>query len=181
MERWKKHLLLLIEATTLLLLFLFALVLDNGFAFTLSWHFYAIMLAFSLFCILPGLFSPQRRQIIWLFLGFHFCLFTLHFLSLSPVKPFTQFQQGLTNGMTVQQVQSSMNRHFPKGGKFRRPTQRFTDGAPVTPDEDEPHLAATPNRAIHYTLDPTDGRYNAEWVIVYLKDGHVVGSEYLGD
>jgi hypothetical protein len=102
-------------------------------------------------------------------------------IDLTPRKPFMRFYHNITIGMQVDQVQSLFNQHFPPDGKFRQPTWGFGDGSPVTPNDNDPHLADRPNQSLHYTLDPNDGRFNSEWLVVYFKDGQVVGAEYLPD
>jgi hypothetical protein len=148
---------------------------------SLFWQFYLVMACFTLLLSLPGLLSPQRKPTVWLFLSFTLGLFALHFLAVSPVKPFMQFQRDITSGMTIQEVQGLFSQRFPESGRFRQPEWVLGDGSPVTPYDNEPHLVSTPNQSLHYTLDPTDGRCNAEWLIVYFQDGKAVGTEYLGD
>jgi hypothetical protein len=138
------------------------------------------MVCLSLFATLRGFSSPQRKLTLWLFLSFNFGLLLLHFLVLSPVKPFMQFQRDITNGMTVQQVQRLCIQRFPKGGRFRQPEWSLGYASSLN-DHGKQYLVGTPDQSLHYILDPTDGRYDAESLSVYFRDGKAVGTTYLGD
>jgi hypothetical protein len=138
----------------------------------------------ALLLILPVFLQKRRKQELWLFLGFNLSLLALHFLALSPVKPFVKFHLNITNGMTIQEVQHLFSQHFPKGGKFRQPEwvlrNENTNDA-INHRLNGMRFVATPDQNLQYILDPTDGRYNAEWVTVYLKDSKVVGTKYSPD
>lgn len=120
MKNIKRHALLIVEAVFLLVLFAFALILDSAFAFSLSWQFYLAMAFCALLVTLPSFLSPQRRQTWWIFFAFNASLCALHFVVLSPVKPFMQFQRDISNGMTIQQVQRLFVQRFPANGRFRQ-------------------------------------------------------------
>lgn len=180
MKYIKRDIVLILEAIFLIALFVYAVFLDEAFAISLFWQFYLVIAFFALLLVLPGFLSSQRKQALWLFLSFNFGLFGLHFLTLNPVKPFTQFYLDINNGMTIQEVERLFSQRFPKGGRFRQPIVEFHHESPVTSDDNDRFLA-TPNQWQNYILDPTDGRYNSEILIVYFKDGKVVGTEYLPD
>jgi hypothetical protein len=62
-------------------------------------------------------------------------------------------------GMTMEQVKAVMHQQF----RGKRPVGRFDDwGA-------------------QYTLDPDDGRFNSEFIIIQMVDGKVASADYLPD
>ncbi|MEA5569956.1 hypothetical protein [Calothrix sp. UHCC 0171] len=183
-QRHSKAIELIVEVVFLVALFLLGLFLDYKFATSLFWKFYLFMAVLALILLLPVYVQYRRKQELWLFFGFNISLLALHFLALTPVKPFTKFYLDIKNGMTIQEVQGLFNQRFPKGGRFRQPewTLRNEDA-----NDAENHrlnrrqFLATPDQNLHYILDLTDGRYNAEMVTVYFKDGKVVGTNYSPD
>ena len=62
-------------------------------------------------------------------------------------------------GMTKEQVEAVMHRHF--SGKL--PGARFD------------------NSGVQYTLDPDDGRFDSEFIVVTMAAGKVIAAEYLPD
>ncbi len=180
MENLKRNGFLIVEAIFLSALFLFALVLDGASAVSLSWQFYLAMGFSALLLTLPSFLSSQRKQTLWLFLSFSFGLFTLHFLPVSPVKPFMRFHRDIGNGMATQEVQYLFSQHFPKDGRFRQPRLSLGVGIPFDARYGA-DVTDTPTQSFHYILDPTDGRFNSETLTVYFKNGRVVGTEYLSD
>ena len=171
----------LAELALLMALLLFALILDQVFAVSLLWQFNLAALFLILLITLPRFLLTQRKETLWLLLIFAGFLLSLRFVDLTPRKPFLRFYHNITIGMQVDQLQLLFKQHFPPDGKFRQPVWDFGDGSPVTPYDNEPQLADKPNQSLHYTLDPDDGRFNSEWLVVYFKDGQVVGTEYLPD
>lgn len=180
-RHWSLHRLLTVEAMGLLALFGFALVLELQLAVSLFWQFNLLMVALALLVTLPSYLAGQRIKALWLFLGFNVALLVLYLLVLNPIKPFTQVYQDIANGMTREQVQERFNQRFPAGGRFRQPQPYLFHVSPATMQENKPYLAGNPNQAISYQLDPTDGEYDAEVLVVYFKDGKVVGTQYLTD
>ncbi|MBW4508270.1 MAG: hypothetical protein KME64_17400 [Scytonematopsis contorta HA4267-MV1] len=175
---------LIVEAVFLIALFGFGFFLDYVFAASLSWQFYLFMAFLALILLLPVYLESRRKRELWLFLGLNISLFALQFLPLTPVKPFKKFYFDVKNGMTIQEVQSLFKQHFPKGGRFRQPEWALRDETLANAENhklNEMEFIATPNQNLHYILDLTDGRYNSEILIVYFKDGKVVGSEYWPD
>jgi hypothetical protein len=171
----------LAELVFLIGLLWFALTLDTVFTVSLFWQFNLVAVFLILLITLPRFLLTQQKETLWSFLIFAVLLFSLRFIDLTPRKPFMRFYHNITIGMQVDQVQSLFNQHFPLDGKFRQPAWGFGDGSPVTPYDNDPQLADRPNQSLHYTLDPNDGRFNSEWLVVYFKDGQVVGTEYLPD
>jgi hypothetical protein len=180
---------LIIEVVFLIALFLLGLFLDYKLAVSLFWQFYLLMAVLALILLLPAYLQfrrkqSRRKQELWLFLGFNISLLALRFLNLTPVKPFTKFYLDIKNSMTIQEVQGLFNQRFPKGGRFRQPEWYLfdrDDGVFENLDPEEKGFVDIPDLNLHYILDPSDGRYNAEFLSVYLKDGKVVGTEYSPD
>ncbi|BAY11496.1 hypothetical protein [Calothrix sp. NIES-2098] len=183
-KRHAKGIELFVEVAFLIALFIFGLFLDYKLAASLFWQFYLLMAVLALILLLPVYLQSRRQQQLWLFLGFNISLLVLHFLTLTPVKPFTKFYLDIKNGMTIPEVQSLFNQRFPKGGKFRQPEWELRYGHNSVLENRDPAekgFVAIPDQNLHYILDLSDGRYNAEWVTVYFKDGKVVGTEYSPD
>lgn len=184
-KRHVKRIELIVEVLFLIVLFLLGLFLESEFAASLFWQFYLFMGVLALILLLPIYLQSRRKQELWLFIGFNISLVTLHFLTLNPVKPFTQFYLDAKNGMTIQEVQSVFNQRFPKGGRFSQPEWELNDehneGVWENRDPKEQGFVAIPDQNLNYILDPNNGDYNAEIVTVYFKDGKVVGAKYLPD
>lgn len=181
MKYIKRHRLLTAEAIGLIALFWLAVVLEEKFAISVFWQFYGVMAGLALLFTLPSYLRGQRIKTLGLFLGFNAAVLVLHFLVLNPVKPFTQFYHDIRPGMTLEQVKERFNQRFPIGGKFRPPQSNMFQVSADTTQDNQPYLVDQPNHAISYQLDPTDGRYDAELLVVYLKEGNVVGTRYLPD
>ena len=139
---------------------LIALLFDAGFA--VSWH-----PGFYLFAILPilvALLAWRERVVQIAMLAYLAILFALPVITLSPVKPFTRFFSRVEAGMVEAEVMSELTRQFPEGGRFPRPVHSgYDDGS------------------LCFQLDPNDGAYNAELVVIEMQDGRVVSKEYLPD
>ncbi|MCF4966799.1 hypothetical protein [Nostoc sp. CMAA1605] len=175
---------LIAEVFFLLVLFLLGCFLDHEYAVSLVWQYYLFMAVLALIVILPVYVKSRRKQELWLFIGFNLSLLALYFVTLSPVKPFRQFYFDIKHGMTIPEVQSRLNQRFHEGVRFPQPQGTFIYGYEDVLgkiDPKEKGFLAVPDQILNYVLDPNDGRYNAEVVNVYLKDGKVVGMEYSGD
>ncbi|BAZ41299.1 hypothetical protein NIES4101_72630 [Calothrix sp. NIES-4101] len=183
-QRHSKAIELIVEVVFLVALFLLGFFLDYELAASLTWQFYLFMAVLALILLLPVYVQYRRKQELWLFFGFNISLLALHFLTLTPVKPFTKFYLDIKNGMTIEEVQGLFNKRFPKGGRFRQPEWRLRN---EDANDAELHrlnrkkFLATPDQNLHYILDLTNGDYDAEWVTVYFKDGKVVGTNYSPD
>lgn len=153
-----------IVAVVLTALFLFVLAVESSHAISLSWHCYLVAPVLALLLALPGTVLPaSRKACLGLVAAFTAGLFSLAVLPISPVKPFRQFYSQIGAGMGAAEVQRLLDKQFPSTGAFNRPQCQEQDGALV------------------YTLDPHDGRYNAEFVVAYLKNGRVTHAGYAGD
>jgi hypothetical protein len=175
---------LIVEVFFLVVLFLLGFLLDYQLATSLAWQYYLFMDVLALILLLPVYLQSRRKQELWLFIGFNLSLFALYFVTLTPVKPFTQFYFDIKHGMTIQEVQSRLNQRFPKGGRFPQPQGELNyghQGVLQYSDPKEKGFLAVPDQNLHYILDLNDGRYDAEWVTVYFKDGKVVGVTYSPD
>lgn len=183
-KRHVKGIGLIFEVVFLIALFLLGLFLDYELAASLFWQFYLLMAVLALILLLPVYLQSRHKQELWLFLGFNISLLALHFLTLTPVKPFTKFYLDIKNSMTIQEVQDLFNQRFPKEGRFPQPEWELHyghNGVLENRDPEEKGFVAIPDQNLNYILDPSDGRYNAEVVTVYFNDGKVVGAKYLPD
>lgn len=164
------------------LLVLFAgFILDAEFSASLFWQFYAFSVCLILIITLFKLSMKRWRNEIILPMTAIGILLSLNFINLTPLKPFMRFHRNISNGMTIDGVDQLFNRYFPNNGRFRRPIISVGNGSLITPYDNKPQIAGVPDKSLQYVLDPDDGRYNAEWLIIYFNDKRVVGSEYLSD
>lgn len=85
-------------------------------------------------------------------------------VAFNPVKPFTAFYLDLEPGMTEEMVEAALRLRFPAGGKSLLPSLGSTGPGRVT-----------------FTLDPTKGDYNSEFVVVEFERGRLVRADYLPD
>jgi hypothetical protein len=74
-------------------------------------------------------------------------------------RPFRRAYSQIRPGMTMEQVEAIMQRRF----RGKRPVGRFDD------------------RGAQYTLDPDDGRFNSEIIVIEMADGKVASAYYLPD
>jgi hypothetical protein len=74
-------------------------------------------------------------------------------------RPFLRAYAQIRPGMTREQVEALMRREF----RGKRPVARWDDSGG------------------QYTLDPDDGRFNAEFLTIYMNEGRVVSADYLPD
>jgi hypothetical protein len=180
-KRNVKRIELFVEIVFLIALFLLGLFFDYRYAVSLFWQFYLFMAVLALFLLLPIYLESRRKRELWLFLGFNISVLALHFLPLTPAKPFAKFYLDIKNGMTVQEVQGLFNQNFPKGGIFRQPEWSIINiNYPISDRLNGKSFVDQADRNLHYILDPTDDRYRGEFVTVYFKDGKVV-ARYCSD
>ncbi|ALF55601.1 hypothetical protein ACX27_26585 [Nostoc piscinale CENA21] len=177
-KRHIKKIELIVEVVFLVALFLLGFFLDYKYAASLFWQYYLFMAVLALILLLPVYLQSRRKQELWLFIGFNLSIFALYFVTLSPVKPFMQFYSDIKHGMTIPEVQSRFNQRFPKGGRFPQPLGEFIGGNEDVLEKTDPVVY---DQHLNYILDPNDGRYNAEVVNVYFKDGKVLEVKYSGD
>ncbi len=145
----------------LVIAMLFLAGLDSAWAMSLRPGFYPFAL---LPVLLVALFGWRERPIQIAVLVYLAILISLPFVSLSPVKPFTRFFSALQTGMNEADVLATLGKHFPEGGTFRRPVHgRSDDGG------------------LWFQLDPDDGAYNAEFVMIEMTNGSVTSKKYLPD
>ncbi len=74
-------------------------------------------------------------------------------------RPFLRAYSQIQPGMTREKVEAIMRQQFPR----RRPVARFD------------------RWGMQYTLDPDDGRFNSEFIIIEMNDGKVVSTHYSFD
>jgi hypothetical protein len=91
-------------------------------------------------------------------------LVLLSAIDVSPVKPARRAIAAIQPGMTEAQVRTVLDRAFPANGQFRRPT-----------------FGPLRNGVISFSLDPTDGRYNAAFVRITFRGDSVRLAEFEGD
>jgi hypothetical protein len=137
-----------------------AALVDELFGLSSSPWFYVAAVGFLLPAFLPA-WKDRLAQVAAVVCGV--VLIALPFVSLVPVKPFRQFYETLRCGMTAEDVRGELARRFPANGRFPRPVEHASD------------------EGLSFQLDPKDGRYNAELVVVQLAAGKAVSKTYLMD
>lgn len=168
-----------IEIFLLIPLFLFGILIDYMFAASLYWQFHLVMAALALISLLPIYLGHRRRRGLVLFLAFNISLLILHFAPLNAIKPLTKIYLKIEHGMTIQEVQSLFNQHFPKGGITPQPKLEVWD----LKGETEPTIieyqrngksfAAKADKNLHYSI--LDGK---DTLTIYFKDGKVIDHYY---
>lgn len=88
----------------------------------------------------------------------------LPFVDISPRKPYTRFYRSIQLGMSYNEVNDLLVKHFPENGPYNRPVGGYDGGA-----------------RMDYILDPNDGWYNAELIVLKMNDGQVCSKQYLHD
>jgi hypothetical protein len=101
----------------------------------------------------------------WLPLGLYLvALGALPFVDTIPVKPAKRAVHAIRQGMTEAEVIAILNQNFPENGRFRRP-----------------NFGSTTEGRLAFSLDPSDGRYNAAIVSVEFTNGRVVTASFSPD
>lgn len=159
--------------------FVGAVWLDSLLGVTAWWQMKLALIGLAGLILLPVWFNERRGTAARMLGAFTVSVLVLGAVELTPVKPFHLFEQDVESGMLRAEVFTSLERRFPEGGRFRRPVFGAGDGEPVL--YPPPDMASTPDETIHFTLDPSDSRYDSEWFVVYLQEGRVVGEDYSGD
>ncbi len=137
-----------------------AALADEVFAVSSSPWFYVIAVGLLLPAVLPAWRERLARLAALVYLA---VLVLLAFVSLAPRKPFRQFYEAIDSGMTPDQVRAEPGRRFRLDGPFARPVEDARD------------------ESLWFQLDPNQGAYNAEFVVVYMVQGKVAAKEFLPD
>ena len=92
-------------------------------------------------------------------------IIALHFLEISPAKPFLRFYGAIEDGMTSTEVIAILHREFPPAGRNPLPVD----------------LSAADQTWMSFFFDPRQGADGAEEIVVTLRHGRVVGKGYVPD
>jgi hypothetical protein len=161
---WARRLAIGLTLLSLCTVGLIAIGFDVAYAMSESWLFTLVLLMIGAGVLGPiALFDRSMISKI-LLSGVVLGVLVLHFVDLSPVKPYKRFFRSIREGMTRSEIEAGLHHEFPEGGRFCIPVKR---------SDDTNHLS--------FTLDPTDGSYNAEIVSVELRGGKVVRKDYWPD
>jgi len=141
-----------------------ALMSDAIFGISASWMFTVLLWAVG-FAVCVAV-RVRYRSILSLVVAFLVTAFmlVLHFVDLSPVKPYKRFFAAIQAGMTDLEVVTRLHREFPHGGRFP---------VPVRSDFRTNEMS--------FALDPKKSIWNAEAIVVHLDNGRVVSKEYWRD
>ncbi len=139
-------------------------VLDMTFCIGESTDGVLIALILGLGAVAP-VFLKRAVRVRKLLLGIGvYCIFACWIVDQRAIdwnmhRHFLRAYSEIRPGMTVEQLQGVIHRHF----RVKRPVARFDDwGA-------------------QYTLDPDDGRFNSEFITIYMNDKKVVSASYFPD
>lgn len=138
---------------------------ERMYAATLYWKFNTGIVALYVILIGPMVFTRFRKLAVtgtaWLLI----MLVGLRVSSLTPVKPFCIFYRELRVGMSVEEVHARLQGTF-VGSGYRMPS-----------------LARDPSDSgLYYCiLNSSDGRYNAEAIIFWFKNGFLSKTMYASD
>lgn len=138
-------------------------IFDSLDAVTLEWLALAVAILLAGCALLIGAKASHASRVLvgCLFLG---ALMILRAVELSPVKPFRVFYHELSSGLSRSEVESRVQRHFAANGRYRAPEMR-----------------TLPDGSMLLTLDPSDGRYNAEILHLSFRDGRLSAATYSPD
>lgn len=141
-----------------------AWAIDDFSALSASWIFVAVFAAWG--GGLAWAVERRRRSRTAAAMGVVFvaAIVGLHYLDLTPKKPYRRFYFAVHDGMTRADVFDALHREFPDGGRFPVPTVYGEDAV-----------------SLIFGLDPNDGRWNAEDVEIWFSEGRVSGKDYRGD
>ena len=135
---------------SMVLVFWFVLGLDMWCGFSLDsrpFYFLFGLMELGIGLLVSRCFENRAR---WLPLALCLVAFgTLPFIDTSPVKPAMRAVHGIGPGMSESEVLAILDRFFPKGGRFRRPD-----------------FGTVENDLLAFSLDPSDGCYNAAIVSI---------------
>jgi hypothetical protein len=142
-----------------------AFLLDLLTAASLSWLFVGTIAALGVLAAgLAGTWS-RRADCLLLLLPFAAALTLLSLADTSPLKPFGRFYAAIEPGMTEAEVLSLLNDHFPPTGRYPRPLVNRRVGP----------------TQLGFILDPKDGRYDTEIVLLDFDAGRVATKQYYPD
>jgi len=140
---------------------LVSLGLEEFAALSRSWIFCLVVLALGLAMSARAVFVLRLRSAAVAAIAFSLFVGAMGFGDFYPNKPFMRFYDAVQPGMNRADVLALLHREFPDGGGHHVPTLEIDDG-----------------ERLHFILDLTDGRWNAEWVTVHLRNGVVAWKHY---
>ncbi|MCB9745037.1 MAG: hypothetical protein H6740_20785 [Alphaproteobacteria bacterium] len=156
---------LLAASAPLAPLFAFALLLDQMAAFTVAPWMLSALLALGVVLGLPVALALRSDLALAPLAGFGLALALLPAAPTSPVKPFRALHQDIVVGGAADGALEALAARFPAGGQWARPRV------------ERPSLGV-----LVFRLDPHDGRYDAEAIVLELDpEGRIVESRYSAD
>jgi len=158
-------------ATNASLIFMLAVLLPLAFLVGEGLGLFAFRLytAFILFLILcPGIlaFRKYRSKVSAVLTAVAVAaVIGMQVYDLTPRKAYIRFFKDIRMGMTAEEVMTQLHRHFPADGRFPQPVLFSKD----------------PSKFITFSLDPTQGAYNAELIWLELDEGGIIKKTYSYD
>ena len=138
--------------------------LDGWAGLSASWLF-CIGIGGAGFALSAGLALHNRSwSNFCLGLVFVSSMVAMHYFDLTPLKPYQRFYASIRNGMTEEEVLGILHISFPEGGHFRMPT-----------------IAVSQPDRVSLILNPADGRYNAELIVLSLRDRKLAHKAFFPD
>jgi hypothetical protein len=169
----RQKLTLLFTAFLLTLLLGFGLLLEVvGLVFSTYPQAYPIALILGIAIAYPQLRNRSSRPIALTLLTLYGCfILSLNFANFyiqGPVRPFVSFYRDIHPGMSQNQVQQSLDKHFPSHGNFPKPRCRDRS---ILQNKIE----------LSCQLDPNQSAYNAEFITVHFIDDRMTYKNYSPD
>src|SRR4030042_4905189 len=154
-----------IALVVLLLLFVgFIILLETTYPVSVMPLLYLFVIAGPFVLAVDLWFIIKRKWLRICLLLVLVPLIVLPFVDISLRKPFMRFYDSLQVGMSETQIGKLLAENFPDGGKYKHP---------VT------YGYGSDN--IQFILDPNDGRYNAESIILLMRNGKLTAKTYSAD
>jgi hypothetical protein len=138
--------------------------LDSAFAITSSWLVCAVLIILIFVMLVPVVIRHHSRIGLGMSTLLAMGIVILHFVDLSSDKPFKRFYGSVLDGMTRVEILAALHREFPERGRFPVPVERSDE-----------------TNKLVFILDPLQQAFNSEGVILTLRDGRVVGKQYMTD
>jgi hypothetical protein len=150
----------------ILILALATLLLDSLFAVSANTQYVWTVAGIAAVLVVPVCWWTRNRFLAIALTGFLLLLLMLQYVSFAPGKlnGYHRFFKRISPGMTRNDVLSQFQTIFPDAA---------TDGWP--------RITRQRAERITMVLDPSDGRYNSELIVIYFKNDQVTGKLYAPD
>jgi hypothetical protein len=169
----RPKIILLVPAFLLTFLWGFSFLLEiSGIIFSTYPQAYTIAILLGIAIDYPTFKEPDLRPIsLTLLIIYTIAIFTLNlptFHFSDQARPFLLFYRNIHPGMSLTQVNQTLDRQFPSNGRFPKP---ICGSRPIAQDKTE----------LSCQLDPNNGNYNAEFITVHFRGDRLTHKNYSPD